>query len=72
MVTERREIRSISLGGKPEAEDAEDELALDEPLCIFVNGEYSGIERVLDAGDRLALFPDDMQLLYKWYFARRK
>jgi len=39
---------------------------------IFVNGEYSDIERVLDAGDRLALFPDDMQLLYKWYFARRK
>ena len=40
MVTERRKIRSISLRGRPEAEEAEDELALDEPLCIFVNGEY--------------------------------
>jgi len=57
VVTERREIRSISLGGKPEAEDAEDELALDEPLCIFVNGEYHvtliatpELERELAAG----------------------
>ena len=39
---------------------------------IFVNGEYSELERVLHSGDRLALFPDDMQLLYKWYFAPRK
>ena len=39
---------------------------------IFVNGEYSALERVLHQGDRLALFPDDMQLLYKWYFTPRK
>lgn len=39
---------------------------------IFVNGEYSALERVLRDGDRLALFPDDMQLLYKWYFTPRK
>ncbi len=39
---------------------------------IFVNGEYSDLKRVLHAGDRLALFPDDMQLLYKWYFVPRK
>jgi len=39
---------------------------------IFVNGEYSALERVLRQGDRLALFPDDMQLLYKWYFTPRK
>ena len=39
---------------------------------IFVNGEYSDLERMLHSGDRLALFPDDMQLLYKWYFAWRK
>ena len=38
---------------------------------VFVNGEYSELERVLHSGDRLALFPDDMQLLYKWYFERR-
>ncbi len=35
---------------------------------IFVNGEYSSLDRVLHSGDRLGLFPDDMQLLYKWYF----
>jgi len=39
---------------------------------IFVNGEYSALERVLRQEDRLALFPDDMQLLYKWYFTPRK
>ncbi len=40
MVTEHRRIRSISLGGRPASAEAEEELALDEPLCIFVNGEY--------------------------------
>ncbi len=57
MVTERRNIRSISLGARPEAEDMEDELALDEPICVFVNGEYHvtliatpELERELAAG----------------------
>lgn len=36
---------------------------------IFVNGAYSSMSRVLHQGDRLGLFPDDMQVLYKWYFA---
>ena len=40
MVTESRKIRSISLGEHPEAGDAVEELALDEPVCIFVNDEY--------------------------------
>jgi FdhD protein len=40
VVTERRKIRSIILGERPEAEEAVDELALDEPICMFVNGEY--------------------------------
>ena len=40
MVTEGRKIRSISLGEHPEAGDAVEELALDEPVCIFVNDEY--------------------------------
>lgn len=35
---------------------------------IFVNGEYSTLERRVNDGDRLGVFPDDMQLLYKWYF----
>ena len=37
---------------------------------IFLNGELSGLDRVINDGDRLGVFPDDMQLLYKWYFKR--
>lgn len=37
---------------------------------VFLNGEYSALTRKVKAGDRLGLFPDDMQLLYKWYFRK--
>ena len=37
---------------------------------IFLNGEYSAMERRVKAGDRLGVFPDDMQLLNKWYFSK--
>ena len=37
---------------------------------IFVNGEYSALERKVNDGDRLGVFPDNMQLLYKWYFRK--
>jgi hypothetical protein len=37
---------------------------------IFLNYQYSGLNRRVQEGDRLAVFPDDMQLLYKWYFGR--
>jgi len=37
---------------------------------IFLNGEYSALERKVKHGDRLGVFPDDMQLLYKWYFSK--
>ena len=40
MVTEIRRIRSISIGEHTASTEAEEELALDEPVCIFVNGEY--------------------------------
>ena len=30
---------------------------------IFLNGEYSALERTVKDGDRLGLFPNDMQLL---------
>jgi len=40
VATERRRIRSISLEGHTASDEAEEELALDEPVCIFVNGEY--------------------------------
>ncbi len=39
---------------------------------IFLNGEYSALERKVKAGDRLGVFPDDMQLLYKWYFSKSR
>ena len=34
----------------------------------FLNGRYADLETSVVDGDRLGLFPDDMQLLYKWYF----
>ena len=39
---------------------------------IFLNGEYSALDRKVKDGDRLGVFPDDMQLLYKWYFSKRR
>jgi len=36
---------------------------------VFLNGRYATLESLIHDGDRLGLFPDDMQLLYKWYFA---
>lgn len=35
---------------------------------IFLNGRYADLESPVEDSDRLGLFPDDMQLLYKWYF----
>jgi hypothetical protein len=37
---------------------------------VFLNWHYSALERRVQPGDRLAVFPDDMQLLYKWYFPK--
>jgi hypothetical protein len=37
---------------------------------IFLNWQYSGLTRRVQESDRLAVFPDDMQLLYKWYFKK--
>ncbi len=37
---------------------------------VFLNWQYSALTRGVKDGDRLAVFPDDMQLLYKWYFAK--
>jgi len=37
---------------------------------IFLNGEYSALARKVKNGDRLGVFPNDMQLLYKWYFSK--
>jgi len=35
---------------------------------IFLNGSYSSLDRVIEEGGRLGVFPDDMNLLYKWHF----
>ena len=40
MVTENRKIRTITLKPKPITNETIEELALDEPICIFINGEY--------------------------------
>ena len=40
MMTDKRSISLISLKPDPVITEIDDELALDEPLCIFVNGEY--------------------------------
>lgn len=37
---------------------------------IFVNGDYSGINKEIMDGDSVAIFPRDMGLLYKWYFSK--
>lgn len=39
---------------------------------VFLNGEYSALERKVKDGDRLGIFPTDMQLLYKWYFSKKR
>ncbi len=39
---------------------------------LFLNGRYADFESPVSDGDRLGLFPDDMQLLYKWYFSPKR
>ena len=36
---------------------------------IFLNGNLSALNRAMHDGDRLALFPPDMTLLYRQYFS---
>jgi hypothetical protein len=35
---------------------------------VFVDGRYADLASPVEDGARIGLFPDDMQLLYKWYF----
>jgi hypothetical protein len=35
---------------------------------LFVDGHYADRGTSVHDGARVGLFPDDMQLLYKWYF----
>ena len=43
-----------------------------ETSHIFVNWKYSGFTKHIKDGDRVVLFPKNMQLLYKWYFSREE
>ena len=38
---------------------------------IFLDWQYSALARPVEDGRRLAVFPEDMQLLYKWYFDKK-
>jgi molybdopterin converting factor small subunit len=37
---------------------------------LFLNGEYSGIDRRVKDGDRIGLFPPNMILAYRQYFEK--
>jgi len=37
---------------------------------VFVNGNYASLKKAVNGGDRVAIFPDDMGLLYHWYFEK--
>jgi molybdopterin converting factor small subunit len=42
----------------------------EETSNIFLNGTLSALSRSVKDGDRLGIFPNDMSLLYKWYFKK--
>ena len=46
-------------------------IALEDTSNIFLNGELSAPARSVSDGDRLGIFPDDMALLYSWYFVKK-
>jgi hypothetical protein len=35
---------------------------------LFLDGRYASLDAEVGQATRIGLFPDDMQLLYKWYF----
>lgn len=37
---------------------------------LFLNAQYSALTRKVKGGDRLAIFPRDMALLYRQYFVK--
>ena len=44
----------------------------EETSHLFVNGTYSGFNKGVKDGDRVAIFPQNMSLLYKWYFTKNE
>jgi len=69
----RDSVIYVPVGEEDIIEDIVERIGIpDEELGsnIFLNGEYSAKTRQVKAGDRLGIFPDDMQVLYKWYFRK--
>lgn len=66
--------KEIEKSGLENISDILEYLGIDESDVshIFLNRDYSHPEREVSDGDRVALFPKDMSLLYKWYFTRKK
>ena len=46
------------------------DIAPEETHHLFVNSIYSGLNKKVNDGDRVGIFPKNMALLYKWYFKR--
>jgi len=46
------------------------DISQDEVSHLFLNHQYSGLSRKVRDGDRLAIFPLEMKLIYRQYFAR--
>ncbi|MBC7107383.1 MAG: MoaD/ThiS family protein [Methanomassiliicoccales archaeon] len=47
------------------------DLKPEETSHLFLNNDYSALERRVNDGDIVAIFPRDMALLYRWYFSRQ-
>ena len=43
-----------------------------ETSNIFINGALCALSKNVNNGERVGVFPDDMALLYKWYFPKQK
>ncbi len=55
--------------------DVLNELSIDkdEVSHIFVNHSYSSVNKKVEDGDRIGIFPrKNMALLYKWYFNKEE
>ena len=47
------------------------DIPFEETSNLFLNGQLSLPTRAVQPGDRLGVFPNDMALLYRWYFSKR-
>lgn len=66
-------LLDISPEGIETVKDLLEYLEIDssEVSHIFVDREYSDLKNNVSKSERVALFPKDMGLLYKWYFKKK-